>query len=216
MSLEALFYTFRGTEAVWTVFQQEGVPSTLRLSQTPNADFEAFDIDDDEIREVISLQSRLEEGQGYETFLTLYELGPDGFSAVDTINVVRNLRSYLDRLRQDLLLGRYSSVTARATGETKDTGTAEALNQLFKPVEENGEAGSVSFSELAGSYGIDQVLLPQLLESPFGSLESREIVTLPVNVVCCDGALFTFLLRVRLRRNPFEGEQFELVAREQD
>ena len=214
-SVEAIFYTFRGTEAVWTVFQEEGVPSTLRLTRTPNADFETFDIDGDGIREVIALQSRLEEGQGYETFLTLYELGPEGFSPADTINVVRNLRAYLDQLRQDILLGNWRKVTARGAEEVKDGEIDAELDRLFSPVEENGEAGAVSFSELAAGYGIDQVMLPQLLENPFGSLEQREIVTLPVNVVCCDGALFTFLLRVRLGRNPFEGEQFELVARKQ-
>lgn len=199
------FYTLRGTEEAWVVFQQGEEPSLFRLAENPNADFEVFDIDGDGTREVITRQSRLEEGRGYESYLTLHQLEESGFAPVGTINIVRNLREFLGDLRTQILAGRWSSI---ADGSES---TPSELDRYFRPVEDNLAGGEpFPFSHVA-EIGVENVLLPQLLENPFGSLENRETVILPFNVVCCEGALFSYLLGVRFRQNPFIGEQFELV-----
>ncbi|MFP4432161.1 MAG: hypothetical protein ACLFPV_12995 [Spirochaetaceae bacterium] len=199
------FYTPRGTEEVWAVFQVGEAPSLFRMAKHPNAGFEVFDIDDDQTQEVVTRQSRLEEGRGYESYLTLHQLEETGFSPVGTINVVRNLREFLGDLRTKILGGRWGSIADGGAGSPSE------LDGYFRPVEDTFAGGeSFPFSYVA-DIGIDNVLLPQLLENPFGSLEARETIMLPFNVVCCEGALFSFLLGVRFRQNPFVGEQFELV-----
>jgi hypothetical protein len=204
-SVSTEFYTPRGTEEVWVVFQYEEDPSLFRLSKHPNAGFEVFDIDGDGTQDVITRQSRLEEGRGYESYLTLHQLEPSGFSAVGTINIVRNLREFLGELRTHILAGRWSSIAERGAGSPSE------LETYFRPVEDTFAGGEPFPFSYVAEIGIENVLLPQLLENPFGSLEQRETIILPFNVVCCEGALFSFLMGVRFQQNPFTGEQFELV-----
>jgi len=199
------FYTPRGTEEVWAVFQDGEGPSLFRLAKHPNAGFEVFDIDGDETQEVVTRQSRLEEGRGYESYLTLHQLEETGFSPVGTINVVRNLREFLGNLRTKMLGDRWSSIANGGAGSPSE------LDGYFRPVEDTFAGGEPFPFSYVAEIGIENVLLPQLLENPFGSLEERETIILPFNVVCCEGGLFSFLLGVRFRQNPFVGEQFELV-----
>ncbi len=204
-SVSTEFYTTRGTEEVWVVFQDGQEPSLLRLAKHPNAGFEVFDIDGDRVREVVTIQSRLEQGRGYESYLTLYQLTERGYASAGTINIVRNLRQFLDDIRVEILAAQWSSIADGAAKSPSD------LDRFFPPVDDAGAAGEpFAFSRFA-EIGIEDVRLPQLLENPFGSLQERETVILPFNVVCCEDAIFSFLMGVRFRRNPFTGDQFELV-----
>ncbi len=204
-SVSTEFYTARGTEEVWVVFQNDRNPSLLRLAKHPNAGFEVFDIDGDAVREVVTIQSRLEQGRGYETYLTLYQLTESGYSSAGTINVVRNLRRFLDEVRFEIIAGRWSSIADGAAGSPAE------LDRFFPPAEDAGPGIEPFVFRRVAENGVEDVRLPQFLENPFGSLQEREPVIIPFNVVCCEGAIFSFLMGVRFRRNPFAGDQFELV-----
>ncbi len=214
VAISSQFYSPRGSNSVWVVFQDGLSRSVLSLKENPNAGFEIVDIDGDGILDLVTSESRLEEGRGYETYLTLYRLEADGYVPRATTNVVRNLNSFLDEIRMDILRGRWDSIASRSSRDLLGSGI-ERMNLVFQATDDPSLTDVVRpFGDFA-SLGIQDVVFPQLFESPFESLAERESVRLPVNIVDAEGAMLPYLLSVRYRSNPFEGEQFELVPQMQ-
>ncbi|MEA1910156.1 MAG: hypothetical protein U9N32_00585, partial [Spirochaetota bacterium] len=85
------FQTLKGTNSEWIIFSTYNKFSLFSMRENISIHSLFYDIDGNNIIDIIDWEDGLEEGTGYETYLTWYRWNGREFREYQTTNIVRNL-----------------------------------------------------------------------------------------------------------------------------
>jgi hypothetical protein len=206
------FLTPDGRETELLAFDRPGGPPRYHrsLTETLSASSYLEDIDGDGVQDLVLSERAMEEGTGYETFLTWCRWNGSEFRQYRTINVVRNLNAFLAGLRERILDQRVSEVLARAIlPQELERLRGRGLGPQAILVKTLGldPAGLPALKELR------EIVFPPILENPFVSADAiGSYFVLSFRIVDSTGGSYIGSTRVYLLRNPFGERQFGLAA----
>jgi len=207
----AAFLTPEGKEVELLVFHDPSAAPSYRrrLSETLATRFQLGDIDGDEIKDLVLIERAMEEGTGYETFLTWHRWNGRTFREHRTTNVVRNLNGFLGRLREQLLNQRSAEFLAR----TLHPGALEALRSRgLAPEEIVLRTLGLETEELPGVPTVREIVYPPILENPFTSTDRVGwFFELSFRMVDSVGSSYIATTRLYMLANPFSDRQFVLA-----
>jgi hypothetical protein len=202
------FLNLEGREQVLLVFDgASGVPryrTVLKENLAVRSWLE--DIDGDGMVDILARERAMEEGFGYETFLTWSRWNGRAYVEAASRNVLHGLRAYLDSVRRNLFAGSERALLELAT-EAKEVqrlrgrGMSEraALLHLL----------GLDSSGLAELPRVREVIFPEILEDPFIS-QDRFGTYFPFTYRITDenGAVYLPSTRLYMLHNPFGERQF--------
>ncbi|NBC28396.1 MAG: hypothetical protein GVY29_00210 [Spirochaetes bacterium] len=212
----AFYFDFadsKGQQLVWVVHGGGARVSTLVLRKDALFGTEVKDIDDDGILDVLRSERHLEDGTGYETFITWIRWNGRTYSEYRTTNIVRNLNEYLATAGRILGASDLSVFAEKALSErTLERLRAEGLDDLMivNKILRPSSSSLQSFRELLRRDGeVEAAEFPRFFENPFS--DPGATLTTPVRIVCCGGLSAVFETRLAMAENPFSSPQFFFI-----
>jgi hypothetical protein len=204
------FLNLDGREQVLLVFDgASGVPryrTMLKESLAIRSWLE--DIDGDGILDILTRERALEEGFGYETFLSWSRWNGRAFLQVESRNVLRSLRGYLETVRRDLFAGDERALLelateARELQRLRARGMSERAALLHLLGLDSGG--------LAELPRIREVVFPEILEDPFITQDRfGSFFPLTYRITDENGTVYLLSTRLYMLHNPFGERQFAL------
>jgi hypothetical protein len=206
------FHTREGIESELLVFgdTSEGLLDRIRLKNSLNTRTYLRDLDGDGLVDIFIKERGMEEGSGVETFLSWQRWNGHRYREAGDTTVVRNLRLFLARLKQDLLAGAVVRLISYALDpawvvELKAGGLTETAIL--------GRALGLAEFDENRLRAIREIVFPEILEDPFGAdaaggdsfrfsirlIDQNGISTIGTCLICMDS-------------NPFGRRQFVLCA----
>ncbi len=204
------FPTREGTESELLVFGEnaEVLLDRIRLKNTLNTRTYLTDLDEDGRLDIFIKEQGMEEGSGVETFLSWQRWNGSRYREAGDTTVVRNLRLFLLRIKQDLLAGAYTRLIA------------DALDPLW--VEEMRAEGLSNITILGRALGFEaldesrlseirEIVFPEILEDPFGSDSAGEdYFRFSIRFIDQNGISTIGTGLICMPANPFGKRQFVL------
>jgi hypothetical protein len=202
------FQTKEGREVELLVFDKDrGLPCCRHtLVETLSTQYRLEDIDGNGMIDLFVKEKAIEEGTGFETFLTWYRWNSRDFVEYRSINVVRNLNAFLASATELLL-----------AGELRET-----ISFLLDPagVRTLRRKGWNDHKILIHTLGLEQmgledfptlreVVFPPLLEDPFTSEDQEgSSFELTYRMIDLNGTSYIAEVRLYMLANPFNDRQF--------
>lgn len=210
--LKISFLSKKGKENEWIFFSSYNRFSFFTTQNNSSIQYEYSDIDNNNIEDFIEWRHGLEEGTGYETFLTWYSWDGIQFKEKATTNIVRNLNSFLNETARLIIQKKWKTLYLKVRGEDssklldQEIKGASLFSSIFLPTT-SMEAGG-----LQNCVNFRSVIFPKILENPF-KIQSKQTrkITLMVRFVCDDGRDFIRSVRVALRKNPFGKSEYFFI-----
>ena len=198
-----------GSEQYWNTFSGDEIPTTLLVDNTGTTRTVLADIDGNHRLDFIRYQTVFEQGRGYDTLISWTRWSSAGFEAVETTNVVRNLRSFLEWAAQSLSQGAWERFVDRAL---LPAALAELAHAELTPVQmidrllipENGNR----WSSLVERQRVDEVIFPEIGRNPFRDIGIRTSFRTSLRVITAHGDTLFFLAEIGMQQNPFQPQQF--------
>ena len=220
--VRAVTVIFRGedglSENIVTV-SDSGSYSVISMNNTLSEFFRIEDIDNDRDIEIISYENLFEEGLGYETFITLYELTDNGFSSAGTVNIVRNLKLFLSEAEKYLeaknlkYFLKFTVPSARLKG-LNDRGLSDrtVLQRIFYPVKKENDLFPDINMFLKNESNID-IVFPDIVENPF-RFDRKNVYnfTTYVKVSAGNQDEAIYLVKIYMNSNPFDSPMFSFLV----
>jgi len=202
----ASFQARHGTEQKLFIFNDtSGRPIYQKiLEQTLSVQSMIEDINGDGIVDLIVQENTMEEGTGYETFLTWHRWNGKTFYEYRTTNVVRNLNNFLKVAKKLILEGRHNEFISHCVDPLRAQALKKAgLNDSEIALRSLGIQDPVLLIE------INELQTPEILENPFSSRDKKgwffnpalKIVDQNGSTVVTDATLYMMI-------NPFGKKQF--------
>ena len=164
------------------------------------------DIDADGALDIYTKERALEEGLGYESFLTWYRWNGRSFIEQQSRNVLRNLNAFLASVQEHLV--------ARDARKLLELAVEPKEAQRLRSRGLSGEAILMRYLGLDLS-GFDQlpevseVVFPEILENPFISQDQvGSYFQLTYRITDPNGVSYIPSARLYMLRNPFTEKQF--------
>jgi len=202
------FLNLEGREQVLLVFDgASGVPR-YRTILKENLAVRSWleDIDGDGMMDILARERALEEGFGYETFLTWSRWNGRAFAEAGSRNILHGLRNYLETVRSGLFAGSERNLLELAT-EAKEAQRLKArgMSERTALLHLLG-LDSCGLAELPA---VREVIFPEILEDPFIS-QDRFGTYFPLTYRITDesGAVYLPSTRLYMLHNPFGERQF--------
>jgi hypothetical protein len=168
------------------------------------------DVDADGTLDILTRERAVEEGLGYETFLTWSRWNGKAFTDVQTRNVLRNLSAFLGSLREALLAGDRQRLAELATEGR------EAARLRGKGLDETEMLAAVLGLKAAGLKElprVTEVVFPQIMEDPFIARDAAGMYfLLTYRLVDENGIAYLPAARLYMLSNPFGERQFAFRA----
>jgi len=206
--ITASFQTVEGREVELLVFDNAGGLPRYRhaLVETLSTQYKLEDIDGNGVIDLYVKEKAIEEGTGFETFLTWYRWNGRDFVEYRSTNVVRNLNAFLASATELLL-----------TGELR-----EIVNFLLDPasVRTLKRKGWSDHKILIHTLGLEdmaieefpalrEVVFPPLLEDPFTSEDEQgSSFEITYRMIDLNGTSYIAKARLYMSTNPFKDRQF--------
>ena len=212
----AFYFDFadsKGQQLVWVVHGGGNRVSTLVLRKDALFGTKVKDIDNDGILDVLRSERHIEDGTGYETFITWIRWNGRSYSEYRTTNIVRNLNEYLATAGRILGSSNLTAFVEKALSErTLESLRAEGLDDLMivNRILQPSSSSLQSFGELLRRDGkVEAAEFPRFFENPFS--DPGATLTIPVRIVCCGGLSAVFETRLAMAENPFSLPQFFFI-----
>ncbi len=213
VAVSVSFQTPEGSEEKLLLFREAGAaPScTLDLKKTSSTQARLRDIDHDGVLDLLVQERGMEEGTGYETFLTWYRWNGRCLVEQRTLNVVRNLNAFLQQVRELLVAADYPRLAHWAL-DPRQVRALEARGLdpqaiVFRIM--GLEVGDGT----ADRPSVEEIVFPQILESPFTTEDERGArFRLGFRWVSSDGLSLVSELTVYLLAYPFGDRQFSIAS----
>lgn len=210
-TVEVSFQNRDGIALEWVIFSSYNKFSLFSLRRSVTVGTYTEDIDGDNLLDVVEWRKGIEEGTGYETFLTWYRWNGSSMREKGSTNIVRNLNAFLSGVEEAVLSGKPETLLPYLTREPEggpDSGKALA-GAIFTPLDEDIPE---DFDEICSS--IASIVYAPILESPF-VLDSPEGRSFPLDLrlVCRGGDSLLCRMEIALARNPFSEPQYKIVVR---
>lgn len=180
------------------------------LIETLSIQSKLEDIDGDGVLDLFIQEKGMEEGTGYETFLTLYRWNGTGFTEELSKNVVRNLKSFLSKIKELILAGDIHelilfSIDPKEIKTLKKKGFNDpAILAYFLGLDE---------LEKAEIPRIRDVIFPEILEDPFTVKDEKgSSFRLSFRIIDQNGISYIANTLLYMLKNPFGEKQFVLSS----
>ena len=212
LGINISFQTLKGMNSEWIIFSTYNKFSLFSMTENISSHSIYFDIDGNSIIDIIEWEDGLEEGTGYETYLTWFRWTGKEYREYKSTNVVRNLNSFLEQARLYLSFEQMNeflsySLNLKDYNETIKVKASYSnwMNKIFRPVPGN-ESDKDEFIDCGK---IKSIAFPQILENPFSPLgSSLKICNINVRFECSDGYTYIRTARILMNPNPFAKPQF--------
>jgi hypothetical protein len=206
--ITASFQTVDGREVELLVFDNaSGLPRYRHtLAETLSTQYRLEDIDGNGMVDLFIKEKAIEEGTGFETFLTWHRWNGRSFSEYRSKNVVRNLNAFLASATELLLSGEPREI-ARFLLDPAD----------LRTLKRNGWSDDKILIHTLGlkDMGIEEfpsvreVVFPPLLEDPFTSEgEEGSSFEITYRMIDLNGTSYIAKARLYMPTNPFNERQF--------
>lgn len=215
-AVSVAFQTADGSDDQWVIFSAAGT-SRFLLQETLSRSATAEDIDGDGYLDIVTRERGVEEGTGYETFLTWYKWDGTRYVEHRTTNIVRNLRDFLGRAAELISEGRIGAfLSAALTAETLSAlrraglDDSEIFSRIFRPAPSTPESPNPQVANLGE---IASVVFPDIVENPF-TQNGPGFFSFPLTArfITSDNTSHFFATRIVLSRNPFVPPEFTFAV----
>ena len=202
------FQTVEGRDAELLVFDNaSGLQRTRRsLAETLSTQYRLEDIDGNGMIDLFIKEKAMEEGTGFETFLTWHRWNGRDFVEYHTQNIVRNLNTFLASATELLLIGELKDsvsflVDPSTVGDLRRKGWGDGKILIRTLGLE--ELGLQEFPALR------EVVFPPVLEDPFTSEdEGGSYFVITYRMIDVNGTSYIAKARLYMSTNPFKDRQF--------
>jgi hypothetical protein len=211
------FYTQEGSMQKWLVFNAPGTRplSQLQLLDSFSCNAVVEDINDDGWIDIVLFERGMEEGIGYETFITWKKWNKREFIDYKTTNIVRNLNSFLFHVKELGLSGDADKMISYSfdgdeVQKFRDKGLTDRqiIYTFFGLTSYFGTDDLLDFNILEG---IHEIIFPEILDNPFYIRDHRGFyVKLSFRIMYTDGTSLIPEVLIYMLKNPFGGRQFVL------
>lgn len=212
LGINISFQTLKGINSEWIIFSSYNKFSLFSMTENISSHSIINDIDGDSIVDIIGWEDGLEEGTGYETYLTWFKWNGKEYREYQSTTIVRNLNGFLEQARLYLSFKQIDEFLSYSLNvnnyneiiKSKDS-SFDWIDKVFRPV-----PGSESeVDDLKDCGKIHSIVFPQIFENPFSPLgNSPKICNINVRIVCSDGYTYIRTARIRMNPNPFVKPQF--------
>ena len=173
------------------------------------------DIDSDGFLEVLRYENLFEEGLGYETFITRFELTDSGFSSAGSLSIVRNLKKFLAVAEKTLENKNIEvflkqSVPEKKLAELKGRNLSgrSIVRKIFYPVKKENELFPDINVFIKNGNKIDFVF-PDIVENPFRfDRDNVYNFTTYVKVSSESRDEAIYIVKIYMNENPFDSPRF--------
>lgn len=210
------FQTQEGSNEVWVTFSQAGT-SQITLQQTLSRSPIIEDINNDGYLDIIIKERGIEEGTGYETFLTWYKWDGVAYKEYKTTNIVRNLREFLNQASELLSADKIdeffrSSLLPKSLADLKAKGLGNEgiFFDVFHLLPSSPDNPNDPLTSLGA---IQQVIFPNIFENPFTEQDLQGYsFPMTVRFVTTDGVSHFYGAKVYMHKDPFVEPQFSFAT----
>jgi hypothetical protein len=212
LGINISFQTAKGMNSEWIVFSSYNKFSLFSMRENISTNNNIVDIDNDNIIDIVEWEDGLEEGTGYETYLTWYRWNGREFREYQSTNIVRNLNGFLEQSRlylsfeqmHDFFRYSLSTIDYKEYNQSKDN-FSDWMQKIFRPV----PGTEPDKDELNNCDKFLSITFPQIFENPFSPQgKTDRIFNINVRFVCTGGYSFIRTARISMNPNPFEKPQF--------
>ena len=212
LGINISFQTVKGIDREWIIFSSYNKFSLFSLAENISAYSDSYDIDGDKIIDIVDWEDGLEEGTGYETYLTWYKWNGREYREYLSTNIVRNLNGFLEQSRLYLSFEQMDeffrySLSQKDHKDYRDSGQSfsDWLHRIFRPV----PGSNSDKDELEDCGKFRSIVFPQIFENPYSpGNKTLHICNINVRFVCSDGYSFIRTARIQMNPNPFRKPQF--------
>ena len=211
-AVSIVFTTLQGRVREWVIFAGDK-PSRFSMQERTGEIPRIEDIDADGVIDVVIYEETFEIGIGNETYLTWFGWNGSEFSKRATVNVVRNLREFLNTAFEAIRDGDWSafsrhalSSSVRETIPTAELAGFDIFHRVFALA-----AAEESFRNQPVNPGeeIRKTVYPEIRENPFSQRDSLGFFfPLTIRFETTSGRNHLYTTRVYMYPNPFGGSQF--------
>ncbi len=208
------FQSSDGSVEEWVFFTKTGY-TRLTLKETFSVQPVVEDIDRDGVLDVLFFEKGYEEGMGYETYILWYKWDGKGYSEYKTINVLRNLKTFLSECFDLLSRQEWDKFVRYGLSDDRSLrykrvgiDSKQIVSRLFTSLQREDETEEeLRLDDLH----IDKLIYPELFESPFQKNGQGELIfPLRIRAIAEEGE-FVFGTYLLMEANPFEKNQFTFV-----
>ena len=211
--LKISFLTTNGTEGEWIFFSSYNRFSFFTTRDTASIKYEISDIDNDGTLDFIEWKHGLEEGTGYETYLTWYRWNGREFREKSETNIVRNLNIFLAAAARQILQKQWKLFFTHLAAKDRRAVSPSRMNsralfsRIFIP-----SGSSENKEKLEECSNFRSVVFPKIFENPF-SIQSPYMkeITLMARFECDNGIEFIRTVKIALNKNPFGSEEYFFI-----
>lgn len=215
LAIEISFRSRAGLRTDLVIYHAGGSISRFSVVESRNQRGIIADIDGDGALDIVTAQRAPEAGRGYETFLELYKLRPQGYRRTASLPLVRATNDFLTAAAGEMTSGSWDTLWHRL-GPTSSTTpemdrVATDLARAFAGVLDEETDGS-RFDYPVSDASVERVTFPRLVDNPFPAPFLGRSFRLVFRVECCDEAPRFFEAVVGLAANPFSGRPLAFLT----
>ena len=214
----AVSVSFTGEDGISENFitvSKSGKYSAFSMNNTLTEFYRIEDIDSDGFLEVLRYENLFEEGLGYETFITRFELTDSGFSSAGSLSIVRNLKKFLAVAEKTLENKNIEvflkqSVPEKKLAELKGRNLSgrSIIRKIFYPVKKENELFPDINVFIKNGNKIDFVF-PDIVENPFRfDRDNVYNFTTYVKVSSESRDEAIYIVKIYMNENPFDSPRF--------
>lgn len=211
----AVSVSFRNSDGIDTqllIHHPSGMVSRFVLHQTLFEHVVIDDINRDGLTDVVIARRVPEAGQGYETFLDLYELAADGYHRRDSVNIVRSLRQFMAEASELLVAGDWAAIAERTYSDQSAAHPSEVVRAVLLPVDLPDSEGMEPIEFDPDRDVISDIVYPRILDNPFPHPYLAQVMSLTLRIDCDAGDSRLYMIRVRLAEDVFRNSPFALLT----
>ena len=218
--IEVTFPNRVGLERVWVLVSSSSRIELFVFQEQHNVKSYVKDINGDGFLDLVLFEDLFEDSVGYETYASWYQWNGTTYNRYRSVNILRNLRNFLQTIRQQILAKNWDVFFQYAL-QPQDASYARAspyevaLKRIFRapppplyPVS-SSETESVGIEVLQKKF-ID-LIYPEILENPFNLREDGPESFLLTFRLVVEGESFLLSTRVSMYKNFFGERMFHLV-----
>lgn len=212
LGINISFQALKGLNSEWIIFSTYNKFSLFSMTENISSHSITSDIDGNNVLDIVEWEDGLEEGTGYETYLTWYRWNGKEYREYLSTNIVRNLNAFLeqsglylafDQKEEFFIYSLNSGDLLKYRNSSKKY--SDWLSRIFRPVP-GSNSESDNFEDCSK---IQSIIFPSILENPYTpGNNTLNICNLNVRFVCTDGYSFIRTVRILMNPNPFQKQQF--------
>ncbi|MBN1410934.1 MAG: hypothetical protein JW969_08815 [Spirochaetales bacterium] len=213
--IDVAFQTRLGSEHKFLIFRQPSLNPVSRFTyiETVSASASITDIDNNGTLDIVTFDRGMDEGLGYETFLTWYKWNGIKFREYKTVNIVRNLLAFLDKVKSHIVQGRFKELCEFAFNPSELAQYRRRKNYpsevLFKAFNLSMFFDTKYISEQQALSGIKDVIFPEILDNPFHNRNDKgSYFRLSFRLMYRDEFSIIPEVLIYMPKNPFGKQEF--------